>query len=111
MTTEGVPKKMKKEIAYEKVEALRKKYPDWPVKKLIQKAGVQATAYYKHRRDLMDTKPRIGRPPGTKTKARPITKLNKAARVEHQTVKLTQNESGKLIVLMGNPDQIREVLQ
>lgn len=78
--------------AYEAVEAAIAKNPKLTIRAAMKKLGVTNSAYYYGRTASLKDKPAL-------------TKQRTVAAIKPTT------EAGKLMVLIGTPDQIREVIQ
>lgn len=83
--------------AYTKVMAMKEQFPDLKIPELCKKAGVKVSLYNYHRVKYNAVQ---------KAKGGSIVPT-----VRHEKVLIPDSGSSRLIVIMGSPDQIREVLQ
>ena len=90
------------QIAYEKITALKAKYPNKTLVDLAKKAGVNVKYYHNH---LTILKKRGEKPP-TPKKPTPKDQKIKVKKLQIEA----QPESRKMVCLMGTPEQIREAL-
>lgn len=99
---------------YDKVEALRKKHPDLALTDLCKKAGVSSASYYQ-----MKAK-REGRPPPPSSLSKAKRKAQKAAtkapvkrrrpKADGVVTSLPAAPAGRMVLVMGSVDQLREML-
>lgn len=86
-----------KKTSYERVEALRKKFPDASMKELLKKAGATGGAYYSARKSALKR--------AKAAEPKPKTRLRR----KHEVLQAAPAE-GRMVLVMGTPDQIRQAM-
>lgn len=126
----------RKNLTFEKVEALRKEHPKLTTRELCKKAGATPAMYYNSKmaaeggwkerakvlkRKAAKTPAKATRAPALKAAA---TRKKKAKRKGHTTIKsvsiqapsspalsFSPPQDGRVVLLMGSIEQIRELIQ
>lgn len=102
--TKKPPTELKAHQDYLAVEALRKKHPNLGIKDLIAKAKVPYGGYYKGKREAEKVGPK-------KRQRIPRHEVFQAEMNQAPTNKKLQPGVGQVLVIVGSPDQVREMMQ